>query len=474
MVHALSHGRRISHVSVRADGAWLATTGAAKVNVNVWDLATGKMLFSLPQSQMPDWTAVLARRYEALDVRKGHSERVGSVNRRRLDAFRFDESITTASFSPDGNLIAVVAGRSVVKVYDVAGAAPVGTGIRHENYFIDHVAFADSTTLLVAGGGYLRVWDARRAVPRTPPLTHGPRTNVVCSVASNDGELLATAANPDGTVRVWHSRTARALTPPLRHGPGLREVVFDCGGSRIVTAGGDSVRVWPLSGGGSADDAGLARYARIIAARQIDTTGGIVPFESNQLREAGKPTRPTRTLASSGCPCQERHRRRSEPVDGEWRVPLRSGTLRASLRRSGQRIGIEAITRRAVRGVLSPAVAKIVALFAVFGEAPCFPFAALQFSGSPAGLSSVRSTQFELEIVELRHELRSCDCRSDGRRFGLPIHCLWPLRAGYYRGPFGARISSRRPRFRAGTDIWWRTAGRTRDGQVERRRAVRF
>jgi WD40 repeat protein len=286
-VHALRHGRRLSHVSVRPDGAWLATTSAATANVNVWDLATGKMLFSLPhESETPDRTEFSPDGTKLLMFGRGTASMWDLVNRRRLDAFRFDEDITTASFSPDGNLIVVLAGRSVVKVYDVSGAAPVGTAIRHENYFIDYVAFADSTTLLVAGGGYLRVWDARTATPRTPPLTHGPRTNVAWGVASHDGELLATAADPDRTVRVWHARTARALTPPLRHGAGLREVVFDRGGSRIVTAGGNSVRIWPVSGGGSADDAGLARYARIIAARQIDTTGGIVPFETTPLREA--------------------------------------------------------------------------------------------------------------------------------------------------------------------------------------------
>jgi len=44
------------------------------------------------------------------------------------------------------------------------------------------------------------------------------------------------------------------------------------------------VRLRPLSGGDSADDAALGVYARVLAARQIDVTGGIVPLDAVQFR----------------------------------------------------------------------------------------------------------------------------------------------------------------------------------------------
>ncbi len=299
-VHALRHGRRVNHVSVRPDGTWLVTVGSAvrpNADVNVWDLATGKLLFGLAhESERPNRAEFAPDGARLLTLGLGKASVWDLTTRQRLDRFRFDDQIDAASFSRDGRLLVVVADRSRVKVYDVERASTVGATIQHENYRIDHVAFAaDSRRLLIAGGGYLRIWDAYRGVPLTPPLTHGPRTSVGVGIGSRDGAFLATAADPDGTVKVWLAGTGQPLTPPLRHGSGLRNVAFSAEAAWIVSAGGEVVRLWPLSSGDSADDAALGVYARVLAARQIDVTGGIVALDAVQFRrtwEAYRATKP--------------------------------------------------------------------------------------------------------------------------------------------------------------------------------------
>ena len=297
-IFAFSHERRVKHASFRPDGSWLATAGAARIagaEVSVWDLATREKLFSLPhESQPPDRAVFSPDGTKLLTSGMGTASIWDVASRRRLDKFHFDDDVTTASFSPDGRLVAAVSGRSTVKVYDVESGSSVGVPIRHENYFLDHVAFGtDSTTLLVAGGGYLRVWNVSRGIAVTAPLTHGAAADVSYGASSPDGQFLATAAAIDGTARVWHASTGQAVTPPLPHGSGLRQVVFTLDGLRLLSAGGDAVRVWSLSAG-PREDTSIALHTRVLAAREIDPTGGVVPLDRHQFRQAWEAHRGTR------------------------------------------------------------------------------------------------------------------------------------------------------------------------------------
>ena len=93
---------------------------------------------------------------------------------------------------------------------------------------------------------------------------------------------------------MWLAETGQPLTPPLRHGSGLRSVAFSPEAAWIASAGGEVVRLWPLSSGDSADDAALGMHARVLAARQIDSTGGIVPLDAAQFRQTWEAYRATK------------------------------------------------------------------------------------------------------------------------------------------------------------------------------------
>ena len=113
-VHALRHGRRVNHVSVRPDGTWLVTVGSAgrpNADVNVWDIATGKLLFSLAhESERPNRAEFAPDGARLLTLGLGKASVWDLTTRQRLGGFRFDDQIDAASFSRDGRLLVVVVG----------------------------------------------------------------------------------------------------------------------------------------------------------------------------------------------------------------------------------------------------------------------------------------------------------------------------------------------------------------------------
>lgn len=286
-VQKLEHGRRVYSVSFHPDGRRIATAAAAAMDsaVHIWDIATGASLATLPH-QSPG-----ADRVEfSADGSTLLTSGLGTATVWDLDALqpiaglRFEEGVRSASFSRDGARVVVVSGPAA-QVREVAGASPAGPPVQHENYRLDHASFgADGKTLLVAGGGYARAWDVASGVPLTPPLRHAGGASVTRVVASADGRFLATAAS-DGTARVWQADSGRAVTPPLRHGAGLGAVAFSPDGTALATAGGAGVRLWTLDPSGAADSVARAE-ARLLAARELDATGAIVPLDLDRFKAA--------------------------------------------------------------------------------------------------------------------------------------------------------------------------------------------
>jgi WD40 repeat protein len=286
-VRSLDHGRRVYSVSFHPDGQRVATAAAIAPQsaVIVWDLATGRMLFTLAhQEPGPDRVEFSADGSTLLTSGRGAATVWNLVSRQPIEGMRFEGDVRSASYSRDGTRVAVVSGTGV-QVYDVARGTAIGSPIQHENYRIDDAAFAaNANTLLVAGGGYARGWDILTGAPLTPPLAHGAGASVSRVAGSADGRLLATAASDD-TARVWQASRGRAVTPPLRHGAGLRAVAFGPEGAALATIGGAGVRIWPLETSEAVGGAAPAE-ARLFAARQLDATGAIVPLDREQFRAA--------------------------------------------------------------------------------------------------------------------------------------------------------------------------------------------
>jgi WD40 repeat protein len=283
---ALEHDVRVESASFRPDGAWLATAGASggTAVVTIWELASGRALFTLPHPGRrpthvefsPDGSRLLTLGSSDLTVWD-----VGS--RREIPGLRFDD-VRAASFSSDSRFL-LVRRSATVRVYDIA-RREAGAELRHENYLLDDALFgSDATTLVIVGGGYARVWDARSGAALTPPLAHGSRANVRHAVISGNGRLVVTAAD-DGSVRLWDAQTGQPLSPRLVHGTDTPAIAIAPDATRIATAGNSVVRLWQISPEGNQSDAEQATVARALAAREIDMTGAIAPLDRNAMLQA--------------------------------------------------------------------------------------------------------------------------------------------------------------------------------------------
>src|SRR5207244_121110 len=63
------------------------------------------------------------------------------------------------------------------------------------------------------------------------------------------GSRVLTAGGHDMTAQLWGATTGLPVTPPLRHNGAVHLTAFSPDGSRVVTAGGTSVRVWDAATG---------------------------------------------------------------------------------------------------------------------------------------------------------------------------------------------------------------------------------
>ena len=290
----LPHERRVKYATFHPSRPWLLTAGAAgsSAETTVWDLDTGTRRFSLPVTDQraeqaifnADGTRVLTR---------GIGASLWDVARRERVPVDSLEDATQVVFSPDGRLLAALHGRGSVRAYDARRGAAVGPRLRHENFALEHVSFgADSRSVLITGGGYARLWDARTGAPLTPPLRNAPGSAVRSAVMSPDGRLIATLSADAGTVRLWDARNGQPLSGSLRH-PDVAHAAFNAAATLLATTGSD-VRLWPLADVDAPSDEVLGLSARLLAARRIDDTGGVVPLDAPRFRDEWKRLRTTR------------------------------------------------------------------------------------------------------------------------------------------------------------------------------------
>jgi hypothetical protein len=156
--------------------------------------------------------------------------------------------VSSVSWSPDGQRLAVGSYDGTAKVRDVASGRVLLTLTGHTSGVWSVAWSRDGERLATASAdGTAKVWDA---VGGQALLTLKGHTSPVSFVSwLSDGMRLATGSR-DGTAKVWDAASGRELLTLKGHTLGVNSVSWTFDGTRLATGSEDgTAKVWDAAGG---------------------------------------------------------------------------------------------------------------------------------------------------------------------------------------------------------------------------------
>jgi WD40 repeat protein/tetratricopeptide (TPR) repeat protein/tRNA A-37 threonylcarbamoyl transferase component Bud32 len=257
----------------------------------LWNVDTGKPLFSLPSGE-PVWAVAFSPDGRMLVTGGGRFQKGDSLNnsgmgrglgrsrfggidpfdptgRRRgesgdqarlwdvakgtlLRSLPHDGAVLAVAFSPDGRRILTGSADQTAQLWDAATGRPLGKALDHEGLVVAVAFSPDGRTILTASQtaptrGAVHLWNADTGEALGQPLLHS--SAVLAAVFSPDGRTVLTGSgDPNsgtGEARLWDVATGKPLAEPLPHPGAVHSVAWSPDGHWIVTGCADKIaRVW--------------------------------------------------------------------------------------------------------------------------------------------------------------------------------------------------------------------------------------
>ncbi|KAG5231814.1 transducin family protein [Salix suchowensis] len=163
----------------------------------------------------------------------------------------FSDVVTSCSFRCDGSLIAASDLSGLIRVFDVKTRTPLRR-LRSHARPVRFVKYPSLDKLHLVSGGddsVVKYWDV--AGESVVLDLYGHRDYVRCGDCSPiDGDMFVTGSY-DHTVKLWDVRVDnKESVIEVNHGHPVEDVIFLPSGGMVATAGGNSVKIWDLIGGG--------------------------------------------------------------------------------------------------------------------------------------------------------------------------------------------------------------------------------
>jgi tetratricopeptide (TPR) repeat protein len=192
------------------------------------------------------------------------------------------------------------------QVWDLRSGAKLGAPLAHQNSVYAARFSPNGETILTAShDGTARLWNASTGQPLTEPLRHilglpnavfsqAPHLfheGVVIQAEFSPDRRWVLTASEDHTAQVWDAESGELLMPPLRHEGSVVVARFSPDGRQIVTAGRDGVaKLWTMEASSLPSEESAA-LARLVSARKVDATEGLVRITTAEFRELWERTR---------------------------------------------------------------------------------------------------------------------------------------------------------------------------------------
>jgi len=291
LLAALAHPVKVNTAVFTADER-LVLTSCQDGSCRLWDTDQPKVLLEFPKAPATRLRPALSRdrRPAVLPVTE-HSAQVWNLLERRLlgGPLELHGLITQAAFSPDSNLIAVVALNGSLGVWTVEDSQPATPLITLPGE-VATVAFSPDGGILAATYGVtLALWDTKswaklqefkaqdneilmlaftpdgqrlvsaayNQAPRIWEVASGRLLGQLTQAEqpdcyfriSPDGRSLATRAQ-SGVVRIWDATTGLAISEPFEHEGPVTDLAFTPDGRSLVTCSQDgTAQTWDIQHG---------------------------------------------------------------------------------------------------------------------------------------------------------------------------------------------------------------------------------
>ncbi|KAM7501300.1 hypothetical protein LguiB_000204 [Lonicera macranthoides] len=163
----------------------------------------------------------------------------------------FSDTATSASYRSDGRLIAAGSHSGKVQVFDVKTRVPLRRLTGHTRP-VHVVKYPRLDKLHLFSGGddaVVKYWDVAESSKIRDMLGH--KDYVRCGDGSPASDDMFVTGSYDHTIRVWDVRVSSPSSViEINHGKPVEDVIYLPSGGLIATAGGNSVKIWDVIGGG--------------------------------------------------------------------------------------------------------------------------------------------------------------------------------------------------------------------------------
>lgn len=227
--------------------------------VRVWDLSTGEIVNTLPESNGNRNKIVWVSNEQVLVGSLGQTavklwnsvtgEVIGTVGVPNADSGQ----VSSLALSPSGNILAISYTSGEVKLWNLPARKAIRTiKISSTDDFATSAISPDERILAVIdGSGYLRLWNLNSGeLIRTLMESNNEGSSsltVKPLTISKDGKLIVCGL-ADGRIKLWNFQTGELLRSLGAHSNGVESIVFSPDNKTLLSGGADGkVKIWQLS-----------------------------------------------------------------------------------------------------------------------------------------------------------------------------------------------------------------------------------